>query len=116
MAVLARSLVEEFSHDGGTTAVVGMLQGRDPAAMLGELLTAGVRDVVACTPDSPRALPAEVVAEAARSLGMSVTVAGAPADAVGAAVVAAGPDDRVVVCGSLYVVADARRVLVPDAV
>jgi len=69
---------------------------------------------VACAPTSPRALPAEVVAEAAASLGMEVTLAGSPAEAVRLAVGRAGPDDGVVVCGSLYVVADARRLLVHD--
>jgi dihydrofolate synthase/folylpolyglutamate synthase len=114
MIVLARSLVEEFSVDGEAVAVVGMLSGRDPVAMLEALLTAGVRSVVACAPHSNRALPAEVVAEAASGLGMEVTVAGSPAEAVTLAVGRSGPDDRVVVCGSLYVVADARRLLVPD--
>jgi dihydrofolate synthase/folylpolyglutamate synthase len=115
MIVLARALVEEFSVEGEAQAVVGMLSGRDPSAMLEALLTAGVRSVVACAPNSPRALPAEVVAEAAAGLGMEVSVAASPAEAVALAVSRAGPDDRIVVCGSLYVVADARRILVPDA-
>jgi dihydrofolate synthase/folylpolyglutamate synthase len=114
MIALARSLDEEFAVDGETVAVVGMLSGRDPAAMLEALVTAGVRSVVACTPGSPRAQPGEVVAEAARGLGMSVVVIPEPAEAVAAAVGQAAEDDRVVVCGSLYVVADARRVLVAD--
>jgi dihydrofolate synthase/folylpolyglutamate synthase len=114
MMVLARALIEEFSVDGEAQAVVGMLTGRDPAAMLEALLTAGVRSVVACAPNSPRALPAEVVAEAAAALGMEVEVAATPTEAVALAVSRAGPDDRVVVCGSLYVVADARRLLVHE--
>jgi dihydrofolate synthase / folylpolyglutamate synthase len=115
MIMLARALVEEFSVEGEAQAVVGMLSGRDPSAMLEALLTAGIRSVVACAPNSPRALPAEVVAEAAAGLGMEVSVAASPAEAVALAVSRAGPDDRIVVCGSLYVVADARRILVPDA-
>lgn len=115
MLVLARSLVEEFTVEGETRAVVGMLTGRDPTAMLEALLTAGIRSVVVCAPGSPRALPVEVVAEAARRLGMDVDEADSPRQAVGLAVDRAGPDDGVVVCGSLYVVADARRLLLPDA-
>ncbi len=114
MTVLARALVEEFAVDGDALAVVGMLSGRDPVAMLEPLLAAGVRWVVACSPDSPRALASEVVAEAALGLGMDAVVAGSPAEAVALAVGRAGADDRIVVCGSLYVVADARRLLVPD--
>ena len=115
MIVLARSLIEEFAVEGEAQAVVGMLTGRDPVAMLDALLTAGIRSVVACAPDSPRALAAEVVAEAARGLGMEATVAGSPSEAVALAIDRAGPDDRVVVCGSLYVVAEARRLLVRGA-
>jgi dihydrofolate synthase/folylpolyglutamate synthase len=115
MLVLARSLVEEFDVEGEAQAVVGMLTGRDPVAMLEALLTAGIRSVVACAPDSPRALPAEAVAEAAVGLGMEATVASSPGDAVRTALRRAGPDDRVVVCGSLYVVAEARSLLSHDA-
>jgi dihydrofolate synthase / folylpolyglutamate synthase len=111
MTVLARSLAEEFTTGGETTAVVGMLTGRDPTAMLDALVSAGVRSVVVCAPDSPRAMPVGDVAAAASSLGMAVTLAADPADATRRAVARSGPDDRVVVCGSLYVVADARRVL-----
>ncbi len=60
-------------------------------------------------------MPAEVVAEAAAGLGMAVTVAADPADAVTEALARSGPDDRVIVCGSLYVVAEARRVLLAGA-
>lgn len=114
MIMLARSLVEEFEVPGNTEVVVGMLSGRDPTAMLEGLLTAGVRSVVACAPRSPRAIPADVVGAAAADLGMGVSVVPDPADAVNQAVAIAGPDDRVVVCGSLYVVADARALLVQD--
>jgi dihydrofolate synthase / folylpolyglutamate synthase len=114
MLVLARSLVEEFEVAGETTAVVGMLAGREPLAMLDALVAAGVRSVVACAPASPRALPAEVVAAAAAELGMQVTVVPDPGEAATRAVGGAGPEDRVVVCGSLYVVADARHLLVVD--
>jgi dihydrofolate synthase/folylpolyglutamate synthase len=114
MTVLARTLIEEFTVEGEAVAVVGMLRGRDPVAMLEALQTAGVRSLVACAPDSPRALPVEIVAEAAMGLGMEVRTAPTVADAVAAAVDSAGPDDRCIICGSLYVVADARRRLVGD--
>jgi dihydrofolate synthase/folylpolyglutamate synthase len=115
MIALARALVEEFEVAGETVAVVGMLAGRDPAALLDALLTAGVRSVVVCAPRSPRALPAETVASAAAGLGIAVSVVPDPGDAATHAVGRADPDDRIVVCGSLYVVADARRQLVHDA-
>ncbi len=116
MSALARSLTEEFAVPGRSVAVVGMLSGRDPAAMLEPLGGAGVGAVVVCAPDSPRALPPAVVAEAATALGFDVSTTTRPAEAVGAALAQVGEDDAVVVCGSLYVVADARRTLVPDGV
>ena len=83
--------------------------------MLEALLAAGIRSVVACAPDSPRALPVQAVADAAAGLGMECALAGSPAEAVQLALGRAGPDDRIVVCGSLYVVAEARRLLAHDA-
>jgi len=114
MMVLARSLNEEFTTEGETVAVVGMLTGRDPTAMIDALVSAGVRSVIACAPDSPRALPVGDVATAAASLGMEVAIAATPAEAVRRAVERSEPDDRVVVCGSLYVVADARAALLAE--
>jgi dihydrofolate synthase/folylpolyglutamate synthase len=111
MMVLARSISEEFVTDGHVIAVVGMLNGRDPSAMLEALVSAGVRTVVACAPDSPRAIPAAEVAEAAYSLGMEVAVAATPTEAVRLAVERSGPEDLVVACGSLYVVADVREAM-----
>ena len=55
MAALADALTEEFAVDGVSVAVVGMLSGRDPSAMLAPLASVGVAAIVACEPDSPRA-------------------------------------------------------------
>ena len=55
------------------------------------------------------------MAEAAAALGMEVAVAEAPDEAVELAVSRAAADDGIVVCGSLYVVADALRLLRPGA-
>ncbi len=114
MVALARSLAEEFTSEGRTIAVVGMLTGRDPTAMLDALVSAGVRSVIVCAPQSMRAMPVGDVAAAATSLGMEVDVVPNPAEAVRHAVEQSGPDDQVVVCGSLYVVADARAALLAD--
>ena len=111
MTVLSRALVEEFAVPGAAVAVVGMLRGRDPVAMLEQLLSAGVRSVVVCEPDSPRALPAEVVAEAGAGLGLAVEVVGDVGEAVSMAVGRAMVDDLVIVCGSFYVVGAARAAL-----
>ena len=107
----------DFSVAGDKVGVVGMLSGRDPSAMLAPLLGAGVRTIVACTPRSPRAQPAEVVAQAARSAGSGVeaVVASSVADALSTARAVAGEDGMVVVAGSLYLVTEARELLADPA-
>jgi dihydrofolate synthase / folylpolyglutamate synthase len=112
--VLARALAD-FSVQGPVVGVIGMLTGRDPSAMLAPLAAAGVSSVVACAPDSPRAQPAEVVAEAARGLGLETAVAGSVAEAALAARAGAGEDGLVLVTGSLYVAAEARALLSEEA-
>jgi len=110
---LARSLAEEFGTDAGRVLVVGFLRGRDPVEMLSALDAAHSRLVVACTPPSPRARPANEVADAARSIGLDAVDAGSVAEAVARALDAAEADEMVLVTGSLYVVGAARPLLVP---
>jgi dihydrofolate synthase / folylpolyglutamate synthase len=110
---LARALVEEFPLDGPSVAVVGMLAGRDPSAILQVLASAGVTTVVACNAPSPRALPAEQIAEAARASGIEALAVDSVVEALSMARSRVPATGRVIVTGSLYVVADARAVLVP---
>lgn len=112
---MASALKEDFSVDGERVAVVGMLAGRDPLAMVAALVPAGITSVVACAPDSQRALPAEVVAEAAGALGLAVETAGSVPAAVESARSQLGEEGMGVVTGSLYVVADARSMLLEAA-
>jgi dihydrofolate synthase/folylpolyglutamate synthase len=116
MAALGASLSEEFSLYGDTVAVVGMLSGRDPTAMLAPLVPAGVSTVVACAPDSSRAIPAEDVALAARSLGLTAHVEPSVRAALALARGMVDADGLVVVAGSLYVVGDARAEILSEAV
>jgi len=67
--------------------------------------------VVACAPESPRALGADVVAEAARALGLKVVVAPSVSEGVATARAAVADDGLLVAAGSLYVVAEARQLL-----
>ncbi len=108
MAALASALTEEFAVDGVSVAVVGMLSGRDPSAMLAPLASVGVSAIVACEPDSPRAMPVAAVAEAGRALGLSVYEEPAVSDALRVARGMVDADGLVLVAGSLYVVGTAR--------
>jgi dihydrofolate synthase/folylpolyglutamate synthase len=108
MAALGAALTDEFAVEGTTVAVVGMLTGRDPSAMLEPLAAAGVRDIVACEPESPRAMPVAAVAEAGRSLGLTVHEEPEVREALRVARGMVDADGLVVVAGSLYVVGAAR--------
>jgi dihydrofolate synthase/folylpolyglutamate synthase len=109
---LAQGLVDELPTDGATVVVIGMLEGRDPSAMVEALMPTGVRTVVACRAPSPRAMPAETIAEAARAAGLEAVVAETTAEALALSRGRVAADGRLVVTGSLYVVAEARALLV----
>ncbi len=108
---LAATMRMELAVDGETVAVIGMLQGRDPSAVLEALRPAGITTVVACTAPSPRALPAATIAEAARALGLQALAADTVTEALDLARARLAPTGALVVTGSLYVVAEARTQL-----
>jgi dihydrofolate synthase / folylpolyglutamate synthase len=91
--------------------VVGMLHGKDPEAMLRALGAGRARLVVACPPPSPRAQPAAALVAAALRLGARAVAVDSVAEALQEAFDAAGPDDLILVTGSLYVVGAARAAL-----
>jgi dihydrofolate synthase/folylpolyglutamate synthase len=107
---LAIALDEAF-ETSGRVLVVGLLRGRDPTEMLMALDAGRARLVVACPPPSPRALPPEELAAAARHLGIAAEVAGSVAAAVTRARKVAEPSEMVLITGSLYVVGTARAAI-----
>ncbi len=111
-AALRRCLETDFSTGGQRIWVVGMQDGRDPMAVFEALGVADAALVICCTTPSPRGIPAERLAEAARTLDAPVAVVPGVADALDAARDAAGDEDAVVVCGSLVLVGAARRLLI----
>jgi len=104
----AATLAEEFSAVHGRVIVVGMMRQRDPDEMLRALDATQAKLVVATQPDSPRAMPAAEVADAARALGIDAVAMPSVTAAVDYAVDAADAEDLVFVTGSLYVVGEAR--------
>lgn len=107
----AATLREEFTLGGTVIVVAGFLWGRDPVEMLEALGAADAGFLIACTPDSPRAIPAPEVAAAADGLGIVAEAISSVDQAVHRALGLASPDDLVLVTGSLYVVGPARTVL-----
>jgi dihydrofolate synthase/folylpolyglutamate synthase len=116
MTALGLSLAEEFAVEGNTVAVLGMLSGRDPSAMLAALAPVALSTLVACQPDSPRAMPAVDLADAGRALGLHVRVEPDVLRAVALARGLVNARGLVVVAGSLYTVGAARGEILAGAV
>jgi len=104
----ALTLTEEFDVPGRRVLVVGMLAGRDPVQMLEALDIRRADLVIACTPDSPRAMPAAEVAAVSRALGVMTEQIDDVPTAVTRALAVSTEDDVVLVAGSLYVAGAAR--------
>lgn len=110
-AALGQAVAEDFAEPGAWTVVMGVLAPHDPAELLGALDIGGRTRVIACQPDSPRAVPAAEVAAAAGRLGLDSEVVGSVAEAVSRALALSSAEDAVLVTGSLYVVGEARAAL-----
>lgn len=106
---LARAVHDNPTPRGRRTLVLGLLAGRDPEAMLAALEANRFDDVIACTPPTARARPANEVAAAASAFGCSVRTIERIGDALDVAVRDAQAADQVVVTGSIYLVAEARE-------
>ena len=111
MAVLAAAITEDFAVEGPTVVVVGMLSGRDPSALLAALAPIKPETVIVCAPESPRAIGPDALAEAARALGLDAVVADSVADAISRGRAAVPESGLLLVTGSLYVVTEARTLL-----
>lgn len=90
--------------------LTGVLADKDYPAMMGELLGLA-REFFTLTPDSPRALPAKTLAEYLEGQGGKATPCGSVQEGLERALTAAGAEDAVCACGSLYMVGEARRLL-----
>jgi dihydrofolate synthase/folylpolyglutamate synthase len=111
-ARVARATLDaEFARLGSWVLVTGMLQGRDPVEVLEAFGVASFDAVICCQPTWSRALPAEEVAQAARSLGASPEVVADPLEALGRALAVTGDEDLILIAGSLYLVGEVRPAL-----
>lgn len=106
-----RALAEDFEAARRIVVVMGCLKRRDPLGLLAELRDERMSTLVACTPPSPRAMPAAEVADAAELAGIDAEDGGDVAEAVERALELVGEEDLLLVTGSLYVVGAARTAL-----
>lgn len=101
--VLAETLAED-EIGGETIAIVGLLDDKDVAAVIAPLLP-HVNHWIAITAASHRALAAEELARQIANLGDApCLIAGSLQRAMDQAQEWASPEDRILVCGSFYVV------------
>lgn len=107
-ASAAQTLSDDFDVEGERILVVGLLAPRDATSVLEALDASSAHLVVACTPDSPRGVPASEVARAAAGLGVAAEVVPDVRRAVDRALSRATEGDAVLITGSLYVVGAAR--------
>lgn len=107
---LGAALAEEFPTTSWTL-VLGVMEDKDLGLML-PAISPRVAHVVACRVDSPRAIPAERLAELAAGLvDVPVEAHPDPATAVERAIEVAGEEGSVLVAGSLYLVGAVRSAL-----
>lgn len=107
--VCASVFFEDFDPAGQRILVLGCLRGRDLDDMLSAIRAEDFDRVLCCTAPSPRGVPASDLAQAARRQGCEgVAEYSLVEKALEAALGVAGPDDAILVAGSLYVVGAAR--------
>ncbi len=102
------TLAEDFNVAGALYLVVGMMGERDPEAMLQALGADRAEVVLACTPPSPRGMPAADLAAVGRQMGLDVEAVSDPAEAFRRARAMATEDDLIFAAGSLYVAGAVR--------
>ena len=108
---LATALDESFAWER-LLLVVGVSANKDVAGVIRPL--APLATVAYVAPhSSPRSAPAETVATALEAAGVQAARFPSVPEALATAVADAKKDDLLLVTGSLYTVADARRVLAP---
>lgn len=109
MEALARSL-RQLYPEKKLIFLTGVLADKDYPAMLGEILPLA-KEFYTITPDSERALSAADLAAWLESRGGRAVPCGTTREGVDRALAAAGPEDAVCACGSLYMIGEVRHLL-----
>ena len=99
--------IDAYFADTPILTVMGMLADKDYERCIPEIAKRS-RRMITVTPDSPRALPAEESAALARQFCGDVTAAESIGSAVDRAFALAKPGELVLICGSLYVIGEAK--------
>ena len=105
---LVATLDGAFHVAGERRCVLGMLSGRDIDDMVEPLVALGFTEFHCCAPHSPRAVPANEVADAVRRHGGTAYEHPSAMAALAHARERSTDEDLIVVAGSLYLVAEVR--------
>lgn len=106
--VLCKSL--EMVKDQKISLIIGMLGDKDFSSSLAKLCSMADQ-IYTVTPPTPRALPAERLAEQLRAIKPAVSAYQSPEAAFAAAISELASEDVLVICGSLYLATDMRRIV-----
>ena len=109
MEALARSL-DKLYPGRKIWFLTGVLADKDFGDMFRHILPLA-RGFVTITPDSPRAMTADDLAEYLRSLGHEAAPCASTQEGLDKVFSLAGPEDVVCVCGSLYMIGEVRHLL-----
>jgi dihydrofolate synthase / folylpolyglutamate synthase len=109
-AVLRAALDETFAACENRVIVMGLLDGRDELDMVRDVCS-GATHVIAVAPSSPRAMDPQRIRIACESLGIPVGVARTVPDALARGKELTGEADLLLVTGSLYLIGEARPLL-----
>lgn len=90
--------------------LTGVLADKDYPAMVGEILPLA-KEFYTITPDNERAMPAADLAAYLEGRGAKASPCEDTREGVGRALSAAGPEDVVCACGSLYMIGEVRHLL-----
>ncbi len=102
--------LRNYFPDTRRVLLMGVLADKDYPALASLLAPVG-DEFVCVAPDSPRALPAQALAEHLKKYGKPVRACGDIASGVAAAVAAAGEGGMVCAVGSLYMAGRVRKAL-----
>lgn len=109
MAAL-HSALEELYPEQKIIFLTGVLADKDYPDMVREMLPLA-KSFVTITPDSPRALSAQELADYLKSLGVQAEPYETTDQGLKRALALAGPEDVVCACGSLYMIGEVRHLL-----
>ena len=109
MEALARGL-RQLYPEKKLIFLTGVLADKDYHTMMGDILPLA-KEFFTITPDSDRAMPAEELAEYLEQRGAKAAPCQTTREGVRCALAAAGPEDVVCACGSLYMIGEVRHLL-----